>query len=383
MDDDRVDLFKPVAPPPDPPPAGPGWIVVPARAIALVVVLPFRLVHDLFMLIGRGIRGLMRTVGQALYAWLLRPVGRLFAAIGHGIAAAFDFLLVRPLRWLVVVVILGFLRLFGRGTGRLGRWFYRMLLAPIGRFFAWIGRGMATGFTRLWRGLLWLLNVLIVLPLTLVGRGLAWLFRGIATAAGAVAMAIAWVFATVVVLPLALLWRHILRPPLQGLWWLLRKIGSGLAYIGHGIAAIGRAIGAGLAAVARVIGAGLAYIGRGIAAVFRAIGSGIAAVWRVIAAAFAWAWRTASMILRRLGRVLIVIPALAIYRYVLRPIGLGVTWVWRTFVVLPARWIGSVVRTVWHVTVRAPLRWINQSLVLPVRVAARDIRLQLRRAFRG
>jgi len=78
-----------------------------------------------------------------------------------------------------------------------------------------------------------------------------------------------------------------------------------------------------------------------------------------------------------------VIPALAVWRYVLRPIGLGIAWVWRTFVVLPARWIGNVIRTVWRVTVRAPLRWINQSLLLPVREAARDVRLQLRRAFRG
>ena len=33
-------------------PAGPAWIVVPARVVALVVLVPLRLVHDLAVLAG-------------------------------------------------------------------------------------------------------------------------------------------------------------------------------------------------------------------------------------------------------------------------------------------------------------------------------------------
>jgi hypothetical protein len=245
-DEHRVGLVKD----PAPPPAGPAWIVVPARAVALVVVLPFRLAYELAKAVGRGVGGLMRTLGQALYRWLLRPVGRLFAAV-------FDFLVARPLRWL-----------------------YRVLLVPIGRFVAWIARG--------------------------IGAGLA------------------WVFAVVIVLPLAVLWRYVLSPPLRGLWWLIRGLGSGLAAVG-----------------------------------------------RVIAAAFGWAWRTAGLILR--------------------PVGLVIVWLGRTFIVLPARWIRvhvlrptkNVLQATWRVTVSAPLRWIDRSLLLPIRQATRDVRLQLRRAFRG
>ncbi len=96
--------------------------------MALIVVLPLRLVHDLFALIGRGLRTawqrltrapgrlarligrLLRATWLALYRWLLAPLGRLATAIGHGIGALFDLVVVRPLRWLGVVVILGFLR---------------------------------------------------------------------------------------------------------------------------------------------------------------------------------------------------------------------------------------------------------------------------------
>ena len=36
--------------------AGPAWIVVPARVVALVIVLPLRLVYEAVVLVGRGMR---------------------------------------------------------------------------------------------------------------------------------------------------------------------------------------------------------------------------------------------------------------------------------------------------------------------------------------
>ncbi|KAB2348367.1 hypothetical protein [Actinomadura rudentiformis] len=368
-------------------PAGPAWIVVPARIVALVIVLPIRLVYDLLVVAGRGLKAGSKGVLWALawpfrqlYTWLLRPLGLGIAAVGRaigiglawagsGLAWLFNVTIVSPLGWLLNVVVLGFLRMFGRGSGRLGRWFYRTVLAPIGRFSAYVGRGVGAGLLATWRGLLWLLNVLIVAPLSLVGGGLKWLLVGaghvIAYIAKGVATGIAWLFAVLIVLPLALLWQYVLRPPLAGLAWLCRLIGSGLAYVGRGI------------------------------------GTGLLAGWRATAGALGWAWRMAGRILRWLGRVLFVIPALAIWNYVLRPVlhglaegarmaGRFLRWLWNALVADPARWVRNavlrpaknVVRETWRITVREPARWMNASIIAPVRQTGRDVRLQLRRSFR-
>ena len=351
---DSVNLTK------ERPPArpGPAWIVVPARIVALIVVVPLRLCWDLAVLTARGIRAgwnaLMRAPGRfarfvgrvlrgawlALYRWALAPIGRLLAAVARGIGALLDLVLVRPLRWLAVVVVLGFLRWFGRGTGRLARWLHRVLIAPIGRFAAMLGRGLG-----------WLLGLLL---------------RGIGLLIG-----------VLVILPAALLWRYVLRPPLLGL---------------------GR--------LARIVWAGVTWLGRGTLTVLGAIGAVLAAGWRAFAAAVAWSWRLVGRCLAWLGRVLIVVPARAVWRYVLAPVVAGAAgtwrlaarvlrWLWRTLVVapvrvlvvLPLRWVrvnvlrpvGHGIRGTWRVTVRDPLRSVRRTM----REAARDVRLTLRRTFRG
>lgn len=322
-----IDLTKrPARRRPEPERQGPAWIVVPARVVALIVVLPLRLVHDLFVLLGRGLRG----TGRALYRWLLAPLGRLAAAIGRGIAAVLDFLLLRPLRWLAVVVVLGFLRWFGRGSGRLARWIYRVLIAPVGRFFAMVGRGLGR-----------LLELVLLRPLV-------------------------WLIGVLIVLPATLLWRYVLRPPLLVLGWLCRVAWSGLTWLGRG--------------TLLVLGA--------------------------LAAGVVWSWRALGRCLGWLGRVLFVIPARALWRYVLAPIVAGAVgawrlaarllrWLWRTFVVLPvrvvvvvpARWVGThVLRPIghgiaaaWRVSVLEPARSVRRTM----RQATRDVRLALRRTFRG
>ncbi|MFS2294569.1 MAG: hypothetical protein FWJ90_18045, partial [Actinomadura sp.] len=35
---------------------GPAWLVIPVRVVALVVLVPLRLVHDLAVQVGRGVR---------------------------------------------------------------------------------------------------------------------------------------------------------------------------------------------------------------------------------------------------------------------------------------------------------------------------------------
>lgn len=364
--------------------AGPAWLVVPARVVALIVVVPLRLGWDLAVLLARGVRAawnaLMRVPGRfgrflgrmlrgawrALYRWLLAPAGRLLATIGRGIAALLDLLLVRPLRWLAVVVVLGFLRWCGRGAGRWGRWIHRILIAPTGRFLALLGRGLGG-----------LLAFLLLRPLRALGRGLAWLFGVLGQGLGLLLKGIGLLIGVLVVLPAVLLWRYVLRPPLLGLAWL-----------------------------ARALWAGLARLGRGTLALLAALGGVLASGRRVFAAAVAWSWRLIGRCLARLGRVLIVAPARAVWRYLLAPIVAGAVgawrlaarilrWLWRTLVVVPvrvlvvapARWVrasvlrplGHGIRSTWRVTVRDPLRATRQT----IREATRDVRRTLRRTFRG
>jgi hypothetical protein len=349
---------------PDPARPGPAWIIVPARIVALIIVLPLRLVHDLFVAIGRGLRAgwqrLMRAPGRlARFARrILAPLGRLAATIGHGIGALFDLVVIRPLRWLGAVVILGLLRQFGalldllivrplrwlgavvilgllrqlgalldlvvvrplrwlgvvvflRGSGRLGRWLYRVLIVPFGR----------------------LLEFVLLRPLRALGRGLAWLLS--ATRRG-----IGLLIGVLVVMPAVLLWRYVLWPPLLGLAWLGRR-------------------------TLAVLAAGL----------------------RAFVAGLVWSWRLLGRCLGWLGRVLFVLPAQALWRYVLAPAVAGIAVVWRTLVVAPARWVrmsvlrpfGSRVRGMWRVSVREPLSAARRTM----RQASRDVRLTLRRTFRG
>ncbi|TYB49036.1 hypothetical protein [Actinomadura chibensis] len=304
---------------PPEPAAGPAWIVVPARMVALVVVLPLRVGYDLVRLVARGVR-----------TGLLAPAGRLLGAVLRGIGAVLSLLVLRPVRWLAVVVVLGFLRWFGRGTGRLSRWLHRVLLVPIGTFLAFVGRqlGRLAGLLVL-RPLRWLLTV--------TGRALGLLFAGIAL-----------VFGVLVVLPASILWRY-------ALWPTLRALG----------------------------------------ALARAFAAGIVWSWRLLGRFFGW-----------LARVLIVVPARTVWRYLLSPAVAGVRgtwrlaarllrWLWRTLVVVPvrvlvvgpARWVGTAVlrplghgvRTAWRVTVGDPVRAARRTM----RDAVRDVRLQLRRTFRG
>ncbi|WP_433331869.1 hypothetical protein [Spirillospora sp. CA-294931] len=379
----RVALTK--RPEPAYEPSGPAWIVYPARVVALVVVLPLRLAYELLAATGR-------RLGRALRA-ILSPIGAFFAWLGRGVAAAFAGLrrlwtrgvtrplgwlwtnavvrplsllgqalawlwtnaVARPVGWLVSVVILGTLRLFGRGSGRFARWFSRAVLAPIGRF----------------------LKLVLVRPLKGAGHLFMIALKGIGTA-------LVWLVMVLVVAPAVLLWRYVLRPPLLGLAWLAHWIGGGLAACGRGAAAFARAVGAVLARGAR------------------SLGTGLGAVWRVFAAALVWSWTMSGRFLAVVARYLFVLPALALWRYVLRPVGLGIRgvwnlaarllrWVWRTLVVAPfravvvqpARWVRRsvlhparmVMRDAWRVAVREPAR--------AVAATSREVRLTLRRTFRN
>ncbi|QXJ22715.1 hypothetical protein AGRA3207_003766 [Actinomadura graeca] len=360
-------------------PSGPAWLVVPVRVVALVVVVPLRLGYDLIRLAGRGVAAVLRGlllipagIGRilarawnAFYGGVLAPLGRLAAAVarglGAGVAWLFDVLvvrlLVRPLRWLAVVLSLGLLRLLGRGTGRLARWFHRVLLSPAGRFLARLGRAIA------------------------VGTG--------------------WVLAVFVVLPAVILWRYVLRPPLLGLAWVFRVVGQGIAWAARGIGAGLAWAGRGLLWVGRGfvwVGRGLGWVGRGVGRLLASVGSVVADGWNTFWSAVAWSWRLLGRGLAWLGRVLFVPPARFVYRYVLAPLGRAAAGTWRlaarvlrrlwwTLAVSPARWVGTSVlrpagrgvRAAWRVSVGDPIRMVRRT----VRETGREVRLTLRRTFLG
>ncbi|GAA2398201.1 hypothetical protein GCM10010191_01130 [Actinomadura vinacea] len=352
-----IDLTKPaaepaamaatVAPSPAPrrpAPAGPAWIVIPARVVAVVIVLPLRLAYDLLALVGRGLMRVPGKLGRflkAAYMALLHPI---FRVIGQGAMALWSGLVwlwtngvYAPLHWLTVVVILGGLRLFGQGTGRLARWFYSVVLAPVVRLLELL---VARPAVAVWTALVWVLAQ--------VGRGLVIAAQGIGTA-------LTFLLKVLVVMPATGLWRYVLRPPLLGLAWLGRATGAVLA----------RAWGL--------------------------LATGVAALWAIFAGALVWAWRMLGRLLYWVARILFVIPAVALYRYLLRPIGLAAAATWRTLVVAPSRAvknavlvpIGQAARAAWHASVVEPARWVRHSVLAPMRATGRDVRLQVRRAIRG
>ncbi|QFG23576.1 hypothetical protein [Actinomadura sp. WMMB 499] len=189
-------------------PAGPAWLVVPLRAIAFVIVLPFRLAYDLIRWIGKGLARMFGGLWNVLYTYVLAPVGRALAVTLH-------FLLVVPARWI-----------------------YRALLTPLGHGIAavlrWIGWLLDLV---LWRPLVWLLTVLIAIPAVFlwkyvlypplvllgkmfmgIGRGLAWAWRNlVVTPWGYAARFLAWLWRIFVAIPCTWLWRNVLRPVGRGI----------------------------------------------------------------------------------------------------------------------------------------------------------------------
>ncbi|GLZ09142.1 hypothetical protein Acsp03_66080 [Actinomadura sp. NBRC 104412] len=379
--------------------AGPAWIVLPARVIAVVIVLPLRLVYDLAALAGRGLKRTPGWIGRMLraaYLTLLHPIVRLIgmgaAALWSGVAWLWTNLVYGPLRWLAVVALWGGLRFLGRGIGRAASWFTAVFLAPIGRLLAAIVSGLAAGLRWLGTQIGKILNLVLVRPLAALCRGIGWVLKqvglglwlvlrgiglglwlvlkgiglGLWLVLKGIGIALRFLGEVLIVRPALLLWRYVLRPPLDFLARLARATGAALVRALH------------------------------------LLGTGVSAVWGIFLGALFWAWRMLGRLFSWTARILFVIPALALYRYLLRPLGQaiaalwrftarGLRWLWRTLVVTPARVVketvlvpaGQVLRAAWRVTVRDPARWVSRSVLSPIRQTVRDVRLQFRRAFRG
>ncbi|MFK0045783.1 hypothetical protein ACIQU4_16955 [Streptomyces sp. NPDC090741] len=174
-----------------------GVIRVPVKIVALIVVLPVRVVWDLLAAFGRAAQ---RHVLGPFSVYVLQPVLR---GIGRVLTVLLKLVFVWPWvglwRYLVQPV-------YAYLVAPLGRFLYAYLLRPLGEALAWAGRGLA-----------WVGAVVYQYVLTPVGRALAW--------TGAVA------------------YRYVLRPVGLGLWrYVLVPLGQVLVWAWHVAGRIVRAV---------------------------------------------------------------------------------------------------------------------------------------------
>ncbi|MGC4807453.1 hypothetical protein [Micromonospora sp. DT233] len=176
-------------------PEGPGPLAVLARGVALVVVLPVRLLWGLWAGTVRWVdRWVLAPIGRALRAWVLRPIVWLL-----------DRLLWTPLKWLathliwlpLVWVFRALVRPVARALVGAVDWLIRHLLVPLVEL---LGRAFGPALSALGRGLWWLARLVfdaLAYAWRLAGRVLGFLYRLLVRPVG---LALRWV------------WRHTAVP---------------------------------------------------------------------------------------------------------------------------------------------------------------------------
>ncbi|NEB06340.1 hypothetical protein [Streptomyces sp. SID13726] len=190
------------------------------------------------------------------------------------------------------------------------------------------------------------------------------------------AKALGWLGKVLLVIPLVWLYRYVLTPLGHGIAWVARGIGAGLEWlyarvltpVGHGVLWLARGVGAVLAWIFTPLWHALAWCGRGIAWLANTIagGVGVALYW--------------------IARILLVLPALALWRWVLTPVGrvlavvgrevwdaLGHAWRIAGHISLAVgRFLGTLFRWVFV----EPVRWAYRTVLTPVGHVVRDVVLR-------
>ncbi|MEU6228047.1 hypothetical protein [Streptomyces sp. NPDC047042] len=256
------------------------------------------------------------------------------------------------------------------------------VLRPLGRALAWIARAVFVWpFVGLWRyvvvplgkALGWLGNVLVVVPLvwffryvlTPLGQGIAWVLGGIGAGLG-------WIYA------------RVLTPVGHAVLWVLKGLGAGIAAMGFGVFAVASWLARYLVVVPAQwlyawiltpVGRAVAWCARGVA-------------WLVSTAVAGVAWLV-GMVVTGIGfvlywvlRILLVLPALALWRWVLAPVG-------RVLVVI-GREVGDAIGHAWriagHISLAVgrflgtllrwifvePVRWAYRTVLTPLGHVVRD-----------
>jgi hypothetical protein len=300
----------------------------PEGCLTVAIRLPVRIVVLVLVVPVRLVWDALVVVGRFLRDSVLRPLWR--ALVVWPCVALWRYLVVplaKAVGWLgKVLVVLPLVLL------------YRYVLTPVGHGIAWTARGVVAGLvwvyarvlTPVGHGIGWLLKgvgAVLVWIFTQVGRGIAWVVGGIEAA-------LAWVYA------------RLFTPVGRGIVWLLKGIGAALVWI---FTPIGRAI---------------AWCARGIAWLASALvtGIGVALYW--------------------IARILLVLPVLALGRWVLAPVGrvlavvgrevwdaLGHAWRIAGYVSLAVgRFLGTLFRWIFV----EPVRWVYREVLTPVGHVIRD-----------
>ncbi|MCX4484585.1 hypothetical protein OG890_11575 [Streptomyces anulatus] len=316
---------------------------------------------------------LIRIPVRIVVVVLVLPVRMVWDAL-TALWHAADRVLLRPLgralAWLLDTLVLTPLT-----------WLYTWVLTPLGKAASWLAVAL---LLRPWIGLwryvvvpvarygiaapaVWLYGAV----LTPLGHGLRWIGTALlAPAARGIGTGLTWLFTTLLVLPVAGLWRYVVVPAVRyGLIvpvvWLY---GAVLTPLGLGTAWVLGQLWRGIAATGRGLGIALAWLVMTLLVApvswtYRRI---LAPVGREIAAAFEVAWRVTGYVSRAIGRALATIA-----RYLLVA---PVSWVYRT-VCTP---VGHFVRdSVW-----APARRAAAEAGRAARAALASARETVRQARR-
>ncbi|MFF7276651.1 hypothetical protein [Streptomyces griseorubiginosus] len=190
------------------------------------------------------------------------------------------------------------------------------------------------------------------------------------------AKAVGWLGKVLLVIPLVWLYRYVLTPVGHGIAWVARGIVAGLEWvyarvltpIGHGIVWLLKGVGAVLAWIFTPIGRALAWCVGGIVWLAGTIlnGVGVALYW--------------------IARILLVLPAVALWRWVLAPVGrvlavvgrevwdaLGHAWRIAGHISLAVgRFLGTLFRWIFV----EPVRWVYRTVLTPVGHVIRDVVLR-------
>jgi len=272
-------------------PQPPRWAVWVARAIAVVIVVPAKLIWEALKAAGRLVSRPLLAVLDRLGALARFGWHRLLVPVGRGLGHVLDGL--------------------GAGLEAVGRFLARFLFRPLGAFLRALAGPLERGLEAVDRVLLWMFDRL-ARP---AGRGLRRLARGVRQ-----------VFVAVVIRPLAWCWRTLVLVPLRWIGIALRHIGYALVWLLRWLLVPLRWL------CRRVLRPVLRLCGR----VLRLFGDALVWAHRRVAAPL---WR----LLVRVFRWVFVNPLKWVYRAVLAPVGRAVRQVVRQ-VVDPVRLAGRRVR---------------------------------------